>query len=225
MISLNAAEPVASKPVGHEVRELEGWKVHVDQRLLAKGSHADVGDLALRLLSGRLLEIVMVVPADKVARLKQVPIWLDFSHGELTSMQYHTSADWLKSNGYDPAMEKGVHIPVAGRFTAARHHHIQPWAMLHELAHAYHDQVLGFDEKELRKAWKVMVDGGKYQKTRHIAGRQVPHYALTNHKQFFAEMTEAYFGLNDFYPFQRDDLRRAEPEIFQLMGEIWGPLP
>ena len=29
------------------------------------------------------------------------------------------------------------------------------------------------------------------------------HYALTNHKEFFAEMSEAYFGMNDFFPFNR----------------------
>jgi hypothetical protein len=37
-------------------------------------------------------------------------------------------------------------------------------------------------------------------------------------------MTEAYFGTNDFFPFNRGELMTAEPEIYQLMKEIWGPL-
>lgn len=51
------------------------------------------------------------------------------------------------------------------------------------------------------------------------------HYALTDEKEFFAEMTEAYFGANDFYPFVAGELKQAEPGIFDLMRDVWGPLP
>jgi hypothetical protein len=47
------------------------------------------------------------------------------------------------------------------------------------------------------------------------------HYALTNQKEFFAEMTEAYFGVNDFYPFNRAELKQAEPALFEQMGRWW----
>ena len=44
--------------------------------------------------------------------------------------------------------------------------------------------------------------------------------------EFFAEMTEAYFGANDFYPFNRAELRESEPAIYELMADIWTrPLP
>ena len=39
----------------------------------------------------------------------------------------------------------------------------------------------------------------------------------------FAEMTEAYFGVNDFVPFVHGHLKHGEPEVFKLMREIWGP--
>jgi len=223
MFSRAAAE-VPAKPTAHQVREIEGWKVHVDGRLLEE-PEIGLGNRALKLLEGRLFDIVMVLPADKVKRLQQVPIWLDLSHGQLTSMQYHPSKDWLKSNGYDVDLAKCFHIPDAARFASSKHHHTQPWATLHELAHAYHDQVLGFDQKEVHQAWTKFCDSKKYEKVRHISGRMIPHYALTDQKEFFSEMTEAYFGLNDFYPYHRDDLRLAEPDIFELMKEIWGPLP
>jgi hypothetical protein len=38
-------------------------------------------------------------------------------------------------------------------------------------------------------------------------------------------MTESYLAVNDFYPFVAGELKQAEPEIFGLMSEIWGPLP
>ena len=40
---------------------------------------------------------------------------------------------------------------------------------------------------------------------------------LTDHKEFFAEMSEAYFGMNDFFPFNRAELKREEPELFLLL--------
>jgi hypothetical protein len=33
------------------------------------------------------------------------------------------------------------------------------------------------------------------------------------------------FGQNDFYPFNRAELQRDEPEIFKLLAKIWGPIP
>jgi alpha-galactosidase len=218
------AQDVRPFPKSHTQRDIEGWTVHIDDRLLA-GSDKALGDHALRLLANRLYDIKIVVPADKVARLQKVPIWIDVSHGKLRPAQYHPSAGWLKSNGYSEELAKCVHIPVAADFASTEHQCVQPWSVLHELAHAYHDQVLGFDHAEIKAAWERFRDSGKYKRTLHINGRKVAHYALTNPMEFFAEMTEAYFGQNDFFPFNRAELQHEEPEIYALLTTIWGPPP
>ena len=94
--------------------------------------------------------------------------------------------------------------------------------VLHELAHGYHDQVLGFDDAKIKAAWLRVKESGKFDKVLHIAGKQVKHYALTNQMEFFAEMTEAFFGTNDFYPFVRGELKQDFPEIDDLLREVWG---
>ena len=43
-------------------------------------------------------------------------------------------------------------------------------------------------------------------------------------KEFFAEMSEAYFGMNDFFPFNRAELKVSEPETYDLMRTIGGPI-
>jgi hypothetical protein len=43
--------------------------------------------------------------------------------------------------------------------------------------------------------------------------------------EFFAEMSESYFGANDFYPFNQGELKDYAPEIFELMQKIWGKTP
>src|ERR1051325_5780159 len=78
----------AAKPTSHTKRDIEGWTVHIDDRLLS-GADKELGDRALRILANRLYDIKMVVPADKVARLQKVPIWLDHTHGKLRPAQYH----------------------------------------------------------------------------------------------------------------------------------------
>jgi len=218
------AEP--PKPCSHSRRLIEGWTVQVDDRLL-HGPDAGLGQRALRLLENRLFAIALVLPADKLERLRQVPIWLDRTHGNLRSMQYHPSADWLRDHGYSTHLARSVHIPDAGRFVTPQDHYVrQPWAVLHELAHAYHHQVLGFDHPEIIAAWKRIKDSGRFDSVLHIYGSHKKHYALTDPKEFFAEMTEAYFGMNDFYPFNRGELKHAEPEIFELIRRLWeSPLP
>jgi alpha-galactosidase len=216
------AQDTPPLPTSHTQRDIEGWTVHIDDRLLA-GPHKALGDHALRLLANRLYDIKLVVPADKVARLQKVPIWIDYSHGKLRAAQYHPSAGWLRNHGFSEALAKAVHIPVAADFASADHQRVQPWSVLHELAHAYHDQVLGFDHAEIRAAWERFRDSGKYKSTLHINGKKVPHYALTNPMEFFAEMTEAYFGHNDFFPFNRAELQREEPAVYELLAKIWGP--
>jgi hypothetical protein len=211
----------APKPASHTVRQIEGWTVHIDGRLL-DGPDKPLGERALHILSARLYAITLVVPADKTKRLQQVPLWLDATHGKLKSMQYHPSVEWLKENGYDPALAKCVHIPDAAYFSSAEIQFQQPWAVLHELAHAYHDQVLSFDNAEIKAAWRKFVDGGKYKSVPHMNGRMRPHYGLTNQMEFFAEMTEAYFGMNDFFPFNRAELEREEPELTALLRKVWG---
>lgn len=209
------------KPTSHTLRKLEGWTVRVDDRLL-QPPNAELGARALKFLEGRLFEIKAVMAAEPLARLQAVTIVLDLTHGRLRSMQYHPSAAWLRANGYAPNLEKCVHIPVAADLPTARNIREQPWVVLHELAHAYHDQLLGFDEPRILAAYEQYKKSGRGDAALLFNGQRVRHYGLTDHKEFFAEMSEAYFGVDDFFPFNRAELMTAEPEIYKLMESIWG---
>ncbi len=213
-----------NKPADHVVRTLHGWTVKVDNRLI-NGDYVTVGNKALERLDKQLSDVALFVPADKLASLRKVMIWLDYNNGDLFSPQYHPSADWLKEHGFNTSMAKCVHIPDAKYYTGTRFQREQPFAILHELAHSYHDQVLGFDEPRILAAYNAIVKTGKYKSVLHVSGIMRPHYALTNEKEFFAEFTESYFGANDFYPFNSGELKRDEPELFNLLQNIWGPLP
>jgi len=211
-------------PTAHTNRMIEGWTVRVDNRLLS-GEGAALGDRAMKLLTARLVAIATVVPEKSLAGLRAVTIELDLDYPGLSFMQYHPDADWLIEQGYSEALEKCVHIPDVEDFLAPFDNHRMPWVVLHELVHGYHDQVLGYKNPRIAAAWEKFRDSGKYQSVLTNRWGMHQHYALTNPMELLAEMTESYFGSNDFYPFVAGELQQAEPGIFALMEEIWGPLP
>ena len=211
------------KPTSRTERMIEGWTVRIDDRWL-QAPNDKMGARVIHSLESRLSDIKAVVAPERVEKLQKVKIVVDLSHGKLVPMQYHPEAEWLKENGYSPDLIHCVHIPAADELLAPRQINVQPWCVLHELAHAYHDQVLGFDDKRVLDAFTKYKASGHGDATLLITGKHVRHYALTDHKEFFAEMTESYFGTNDFFPFNRAELMEAEPEIYQLMAAVWGPV-
>ncbi len=204
------------------IKKVEGWTIEYDPQLLSSPNKA-LGQEATKALANHLQRIKYILPKEKITVLQKLSIRIDLQH-ELGNMQYHPSKGWLIANDYDPRMEKRVHIPRAksllDRSTWAKH----PYVILHELAHAYHDQILSFDNKEIIDAYKSSEKKGLYERVLLFSGRKVKHYARTNHKEFFAEMTESYLGVNDFYPFVRAELKEHDPSTYALMQKIWGKI-
>lgn len=211
---------LAAPASDYETRTVEGWTVHVARPLL--GEQAALGRDALRLLEVKLYDVGRVVPAKACAELRKVPIYLCVGEGTRGSggAEYHPSAEWLKKNGYDPAKAKAVEIGDAARFL--QFSLPQPSVLLHELAHAYHDRVLGFEHAGIRAAYAAAVEAKTYDSVLHIHGSKKRHYALTDPKEYFAEASEAWFGTNDFYPFVRAELKEVDPGICTVLGEEWG---
>ena len=96
--------------------------------------------------------------------------------------------------------------------------------VFHELAHAYHDQILSFDDSRIIANFENAKRAGSYENVTLYTGAKVRHYALTNHKEYFAECSEAYMGVNDFFPFVRAELREHDPRMHALMESIWGKI-
>ncbi len=203
------------------VKKIEGWTVHIDPQLLT-GVHKKEGKKAIAMLRNHLQRIAILVPEKPLKGLRSVGIWLEHGHPELDSMQYHPGAQWLIDKGYDPRLNKKVHIPIAANLISRQQMLKHPAVILHELAHAYHDQILGFDHPGILKAYNKAMAAGSYDKVLLYNGEQVRHYAATDHKEYFSEATEAYFYRNDFYPFVSAELKTHDPSVFAVMQQVWG---
>jgi hypothetical protein len=218
------AAAASTEAPSYDTLELEGWSIHRDTRLAEQGEHAALGVEVHALLRAKLIEVRRLLPPTATAHLQQVPLWVELDNSRAgPGCCYHPSRQWLATNGFNPDKAKGVEICSAQNFIGWADD--QPAAVLHELAHAWHDQVLGWDEPRVRAQWDAVVATGQYDEVLHINGRRQKHYALNNHKEYFAEMSEAYFWTNDFHPFVRAELREVDPGMFELLKESWAVDP
>lgn len=206
-------------------QQIEGWTVYVDPKML-KGADAEKDTEALKMLANHLQRIAVLMPEKSLAEIRNLDIWIEHDHPFLNVEPgpYHPSADWLIDHGHDARLAKKVHVTRAASLLE-RHHMVKhPMVILHELAHSYHDQVLGFDEPRIKEAYDLAMKEGLYDETLLYNGEKKRAYAATNPMEYFAEGTEAYFYKNDFYPFVRVELEKHDPRLHALLVEIWGPL-
>jgi hypothetical protein len=204
----------------YRTQHIDGWTVLFAEDLVRERSR--VYEAARAELTSQLDSISRVVPDAPLAAIRKVKIWVHTTSPGTVCMAYHPGADWLREHGMEPAMAKCVEIGSASKFVSWTYE--QPWMVLHELAHAYHDQVLprGFDNPDVKAAYAEAMLAKRYESVRHWDGAMVRAYAATNEREYFAECTEAYFGTNDFFPFVRGELMNADPDGYALMKKEWG---
>lgn len=202
--------------------ELHGWSIMLNHRLWTL--EPEKTQTMLQLMSVQLTRIIEVVPQEALGHLRAVTIWVNPKYDNVRpTAEYHGAAGWLKANGRRQEMAKCVEVTNVSNFEFENTR--MPYVMLHELAHAYHDQVLGFRNVKIRKAFERAEASGVYDSVKRFTGRRIVQdkaYALSNHKEYFAESTEAFFGKNDFFPFDRKELKANDPEMYELLFELWG---
>lgn len=211
-------EPLAT--AAYATQELRGWKLYLHPTLLAE--HAEIGNRVLALLDHQLAAIERRVPEQAVEQLRKIPIWIEHDEPHHPCMCYHPDAGWLRENQMNPDKQDCIEIANAENFLSWTID--QPWMVLHELAHGYHELFLpdGYENAAVAKALEQAREKQTYDSVRHVNGSKVRHYALTNPMEYFAEGTEAYFGTNDFYPFVRTELETHDPELCRVLAEVWG---
>lgn len=202
----------------YESRSIEGWDVLVQEELLADSA---LSEQVLALLRTKLWEIATRLPDPVVQRLREVPIRMHLNREGCPGGVYHPSATWLRNNGFPEEWARGVEFGNAHNFLSWSF--VQPAMVLHELSHAWHDQVLGFHHPYVVEVFESVRDSGRLHRVLYANGGERPAYAASNTAEFFAEMSEAWWSTNDFYPFVRGELMRDFPEVAALMEASWAP--
>jgi hypothetical protein len=177
------------------------------------------------LLAAQLKDIVRRVPAGPVAQLRKVTLWLSPPYpNKEPRATYHLSESWMRQNGRNLAMLKSVEF--ANVFIFEKESNRMPGFVLHELSHAYHDQVLGWEHAGLAAVYARAMAGRSndcVERKREPERPSTfgPAYAMTDVGEYFAENSEALFSRNDFYPFTREELGKHDPGMLALLQQVW----
>ena len=172
--SLDKIHPAQTKLPQTISGKVEGWPVEwnpvfrIDQN---KKLFLDVK----KALANHLQRIKYILDLEKVKILQTLPIRVDLDH-KLGNMQYHPNKGWLINNGHDPTLEKRVHVPRARQLLSRDQWAKHPYVILHELAHAYHDQILNFNHKEIIDAYERAEKQGLYKQVLLFRGGKTSHY-------------------------------------------------
>lgn len=203
----------------YESRRVEGWNVLIHKGFL--DAQPDLAERTLTHLRHQLYQIITRVPSGPLEKLRQITIWVEEAEPHHPCMAYHPDAGWLIEHDMNPQKAQCVEVANARNFLKWTDD--QPWMILHELAHGYHHRFLkdGFENAEVRAAFEGSKNAKRYESVLGIDGREKRAYALNNPMEYFAEQTEAFFGTNDFFPFVRSELKRHDPEMFDLLGTLW----
>jgi len=196
----------------YRVEYIEGWRVCINESIVHTSNWLE----AKKILSFQLYNIKRVLAVNVVKEMQKIKFYVeDRPDGRA---EYHPSRDWLIKNGFSPEKEHCVELSDINGFINKSLK--QPWVILHELIHGYHHLVLGFDNQEIIECYYNALKSNKYQKVKFYNNGFRQHYGGSNFREYFAEAGEAYFGINDFYPFNRRELIDYDPEVCRILKKL-----
>jgi len=224
-VPVDAAKPLAPfvPTANYHQREMMGFTLLISPELNVRVRDRDA---MLKSLEKQMNNIKRVLTAEQFETLRQTKIWIEWENPALDSPSaYMGSAEWIKLRGLNPEKYGCIEINNTTKFlqSAAR---AQPWILMHELAHAWHFKVLGETHPGILKAYADAMDQHLYDSVDYYDGlKKRRAYAAKNRYEYFAELSEAWFGKNDYFPFTREQLQQYDPQGFKLMQDVWGPTP
>ena len=213
---------------GFYTLEHEGFKFKIREEVY----ETPAAKSAISHLKEDLSEINKIIPESALKVMKKNPIWLekDLTDG---AAWYHNNRDWLaeqseKDSRYMTAKWHCVELCNYVHYVSWSDQN-QPYMVLHELCHLYHDQALagGFENPDVKAAYNHAKSSGMYKnKPYRLDSKTVYNidvaYAMNDQMEYFSEICEAYWGENDYYPFNYEDLKEYDTQGFALMEKVWG---
>ena len=188
-----------------------GYEVH---NLGIKVAITEMIDKALEIGADAILIIVAALDDGQMAEIEAAAI-----EQGMDVLVYHPDGRWLSERGLNAEKGGGIDIPDINGFLMNVGQ--QPGMILHELTHAYHWRALGEKNEDIVRAYQNAKSAGLYAQVKSVDGSVGAAYASNNEKEYFAEITEAYFLKNDFFPFTREELRSYDPGGYALVENLW----
>lgn len=198
-----------------------------DVMVLASNVANPLTEEALANLEVKLQEINTLLPEVFTNFFKRRKIWMEIGSGSTIggAAEYHPSREWLVDNGRFIEKYNCVEIGNMRNFIDWMKKN-QPMMILHELSHYYHKSCLDGNISIL-SAYETARNSKKYDEVDYFDGSGIykqKAYSMTDAMEYFAELTESFFGKNDYYPFQKEELKAFDSTGFKVIETLWNPL-
>ena len=219
-------------PRGWETQTIAGFQVLFSPALLRDEASSV---RAHQFMRDQLDAVTRFVPPAALQQLRRVRLWLDLdASGSSRALAFYKSPPSIFTasrgdrptehnfgyGGFHGAMFLGIVFPnivdaiaISGVSRAM--------IVLHELAHAYHHQMLGMwnpDVKQTYEAAKPRVSTAMCHSG--MAMYAPVGYAMSNEREYFSGLTEAYFRRNAQNSFDANELKSYD-DGFRLVERAW----
>ena len=209
---------------GYKTMMIDGFTLLVHDKVLDPKNSEMFKVKPLEVLDMELKMISAVLSPKPLALLRNILIWVEWEEqlamsngrqGNALAVYYGGTQRQLLREGTQPLKANSV---VVLRMKSLTKEH-QPefdtkrCVLLHEMAHAVHFQLIGYENPTVKQTYKLAMERKLYDRT---------SYAATNEHEYFAEMSCAYLNRIDYFPHNREDLKKHDKAGFALMENLWG---
>lgn len=166
---------------------------------------------AYRYAGKALDDLVTVLPANILQRMRTVTLRVEKTDPNAEILAYDGDSDVLAFND----LERYYSSSTLNR----------PSLLLNMLARRYYKIHMQNSRPLVEQVYSAAVSSGIYASVDYFDGVGTVKKkadAANDAESYFAELSEAYWGTNDFYPFDYHDLMEYDPSGFALMEELWG---
>jgi hypothetical protein len=214
----------AEQVPGYTPRLVEGFTVVLSDETMQHLDDPKFTKKPIEVLEQEFKAVTAAMPAKNVKILQRLLFFVEWDQrkalgngasGAAVAVYYGGHQLNMLARGMPPL--KAKNITVLSMRSLAREH--QPdidsgrCVLLHEMAHAVHDQLLGRENPTVFAAYKQA-------RERKLVDPEA--YAATNEAEFFAEMSCAYYDQLDYHPKTRSALQKLDPVTYKMMEEVWG---
>jgi dipeptidyl aminopeptidase/acylaminoacyl peptidase len=197
---------------GYQRTQMSGYRVFINNAVLAHAKEA--AELRVS-LAEQLAAVAKNLRPDIAEATRRAAIWVEWKSWPADnpmSFQRSSQRQFLAEHAHDPAKANAVEVSDLKGFIS-RWKSGRDVMVLHELAHWYHHNVLGNDNPKLLAAYSAAKKSGHYE--------GISDYTISDEKEYFAVLSDAWFGCGYIYPHTRDDLRSFDPAGFELVDGVW----
>ncbi len=212
--------PTLSVP-GYATEKIGGFTLFLHPEI--KNHEKEFKTSPMEVLNLELKMLGQILNKKALAKVQTLPFWVEWDEtpegantGGGTVIAYYLSTDLRMTRIKGEHLLRAKTITLCSLKTLTKLH--QPGidtgkcVLLHEVAHAVHDQLIGFENPEIKLAFSQAMSRKLYQPGL---------YMTSSSKEFFAELTCAYLDRLDYFPRNRSDLKKHDSATFKLLERIW----